>query len=171
MTTASFGGHHRAEKEFSMGVIMSFTRVSAVELERLATTTEWPDDFLDGLRVQDGGPSGYLDKAWAGLEYLLAQANIGIDLIETGRPLADDNYFAWHPDDVSATAKVLGRYPFDELALFFDAAAMDAAEVYPNIWVRDGESGLHYLRHHYDGLEHVFRYAAERGSGFLQHFG
>lgn len=154
-----------------MGVIMSFTRVSAVELERLAATAEWPDDFLDGLEIHDGGPSGYLDKAWAGLAYLLAQANIGVDLVDTGRPLADDNYFAWHPDDVSATAKVLSRIPFDELALFFDPAAMDAAGVYPNIWVRDGESGLHYLRHHYDGMEQVFRYAAERGSGFLQHFG
>lgn len=110
-----------------MGVIMSFTRVSAVELERLAATAEWPDDFLDGLEIHDGGPSGYLDKAWAGLAYLLAQANIGVDLVDTGRPLADDNYFAWHPDDVSATAKVLSRIPFDELALFFDPAAMDAA--------------------------------------------
>ncbi|MFD5176123.1 YfbM family protein [Nocardia sp. NPDC058379] len=154
-----------------MGLTMSFTRVSAEELARLATTTEWPDDFLDGLVVQDGGPSGYLDKAWAGLGYLLTQADLGIDLVDTGRPLAHENYFAWSPDDVSATAKVLSRFPFDEPALFYDPAAMDAAGVYPNIWVRDGESALHYLRHHYDGLEQVFRYAAARGSGFLQHFG
>ncbi|MEU5409787.1 YfbM family protein [Nocardia asteroides] len=154
-----------------MGVIMSFTRVSAAELDRLTAATEWPDDFLDELAAPAGDPSGYLDKAWAGLDHLLAQAQIAVDLCETGRPLASENYFAWSPDDVSATAKTLSRYPFDELALFFDPAAMDEAGVYPNIWVRDGDVGLHYLRHHYDGLTLVFRYAAERDSGFLQHFG
>ncbi|MGW5440017.1 YfbM family protein [Nocardia asteroides] len=154
-----------------MGLIMSFTRVSVGELARLAATPEWPDDFLDGVEVEDGGPSGYLDKAWAGLDYLLAQADIGVDLVGTGRPLAAENYFAWPPDEVSAAAAILSRTPFGELALFYDPAAMDTAGVYPNIWVRDGEGGLHYLRHHYVGLERVFRYAAERGSGFLQHLG
>ncbi|WP_278260546.1 YfbM family protein [Nocardia sp. AG03] len=154
-----------------MGVIMSFTRVSAVELERLTATPEWPDDFLDGVGWEDDGPDGYLDKAWAGLGFLMLQANLGVSLFDGGRPLPDENYFAWTPEDVAAASRVLSRFPFDELALFFDPVLMDGAGIYPNIWVRDGRDGLEYLRHHYVGLEQVFRYAAERGSGFLQHFG
>lgn len=154
-----------------MGVIMSFTRVSAVELERLSATTDWPDDFLDTMERHEDEPDGYLDKAWAGLEFLLLQANVGVSLFDSGRPLPEDNYFAWHPDDVAAAAKALARFPFDELAPSFHPEIMDGAGVYPAIWVRDGQDGLDYLRHHYIALEQVFRHAAERGSGLLQHFG
>lgn len=154
-----------------MGLIMSFTRVSAADLARISAVTEVLDDFLDELESPQGEPSGYLDKAWAGLEYLLAEARVGVDLFYTGRPLARDNYFAWSPDDVADASRRLNKFPFDELALFYDPVAMDAARLYPNIWIRDGDDGLRYLRHHYYGLVDVFAYAAERGSGFLQHFG
>ncbi|MFB7877514.1 DUF1877 family protein [Nocardia sp. NPDC056064] len=92
-------------------------------------------------------------------------------MFDNGRPLPDDNYFAWHPDDVAAAAKALTRFPFDELALFFDPVTMDGAGIYPAIWARDGQDALNYLRHHYVALEQVFRHAAEHGSGLLQHFG
>ncbi|MFC4124350.1 YfbM family protein [Nocardia rhizosphaerae] len=154
-----------------MGVIMSFTRVSAADLERVSAVTEVLDEFLAELETPKGEPSGYLDKAWAGLEYLLAEARTGVDLFYTGNPLARDTYFAWSPDDVADASQRLNKYPFDALVPFFDPAAMDAARIYPGIWVRDSGDGARYLRHHYDGLVEVFRYAAERGSGFIQHFG
>ncbi|MGW6426624.1 YfbM family protein [Nocardia sp. NPDC055053] len=154
-----------------MGVIMSFTRVSTADLERVMREKDWPDDFLADLETPDSEPSGYLDKAWAGLKYLMEQADSGVDLFFTGRPLDSENHFAWSPEDVSYTAGILRDTPFGKLAAHYDPARMDAADVYPRIWVRDGDSGLHYLGHHYAELVRVFDYAARRGSGFLQHFG
>ncbi|MFE6924248.1 YfbM family protein [Nocardia sp. NPDC057663] len=154
-----------------MGVTMSFTRVSAADLERLTAETEWPDDFLADLETPDSEPSGYLDKAWAGLKFLLEQAETGVDLFFTGRPLGSENHFAWSPDDVSHTAGILRDTPFDKLAAHYDPARMDEADVYPRIWVRDGEDGCNYLGYHYAGLVRVFQYAAQRRSGFVQYFG
>ncbi|MFE7740798.1 YfbM family protein [Nocardia sp. NPDC057455] len=150
-----------------MGVILSFTKVTGEQLGRLAAGSA---DELWALESADGDPSGYLDKSWDGLRYLFESAEVGIDLFYDG-DLLDDEYYGWPADLVRATAQRLKAAPFDRLAAHYDGAAMDAADIYPRIWSRDGEEGLHYLRYHYDALVAFFDNAARCGAAAVMHFG
>ncbi|MGS2808219.1 DUF1877 family protein [Nocardia sp. MW-W600-9] len=155
-----------------MGVVMSFTRVSAADLERLAEDREWAARYVEQMRTPDTEPTGYLDKSWAGLRYLFEAARTGVDLFFTGRPLDIEakGYSTWSPDDVSYTAELLRGLPFDELAAHYDPERMDTTLVYPHVWVRDGDDGLRELGFHYAQLVRVFDFADRRGSGFIQSF-
>jgi hypothetical protein len=49
----------------------------------------------------------------------------------------------------------------------FNQAALDAAEIYPEIWVRDGDDGLAYVLEYYTQLQSFYQAAAERGDAAL----
>ncbi|WP_410874424.1 YfbM family protein [Nocardia sp. A7] len=154
-----------------MGVIMSFTRVSAADLELAMMHKDCAAELVHGFTRPETDPDGYLDKSWAGLKYLLEAADTGIDLFFTATPLALDGYSGWNPEDVARTAELLSKTSFDKLAAHYDPVAMDAIGVYPQIWIRDGNDGLGYLRRYYAGLVEVFAHAARHRSGLLQSFG
>ncbi|MFF2086743.1 YfbM family protein [Nocardia sp. NPDC058176] len=153
-----------------MGVTMSFTRVSAADLELVMRHTDCAQEFLAEFEPPESDPSGYLDKSWAGLKYLLEAADTGIDLFFTGTPLPIGEYSGWTPDDVSHTAELLSGTPFDVLAAHYDPHGMDRAGVYPRIWLNESNGGLDYLDQGYAALVEVFEYAARHRSGLLQHF-
>ena len=44
---------------------------------------------------------------------------------------------------------------------------MDAAKVYPEIWVRDGAEGLDYILDNYQQLRTFYLDARERGEGAI----
>ncbi|MFD4442381.1 DUF1877 family protein [Nocardia sp. NPDC058519] len=150
---------------------MSFMRVSAADLEVTMRDADRAEEFLAEYVPPETDPSGYLDKSWAGLKYLLEAAETGIDLFFTGTPSAIDEYIGWTAEDVSYTAELLGKTPFRILAAHYDPNGMDAAGVYPQIWLRDGNVGLDYLGQYYAVLVEVFEHAARHRSGLLQHFG
>lgn len=153
-----------------MGVTMSFTSVSAADLELAMKHKDCAAELLHGFTRPETDPDGYLDKSWAGLKYLLEAADTGIDLFFTATPLPLDGYSGWDPDSVAHTAELLRKTSFDTLAAHYDPVAMDAMGVYPRIWVRDGNDGLAYLRSHYAHLVEVFAHAARHRSGLLQSF-
>ncbi|MFD3595376.1 DUF1877 family protein [Nocardia sp. NPDC058640] len=150
---------------------MSFTRVSAADLELAMKHKDCAEEFLADYTPPETDPNGYLDKSWAGLKYLLEAADTGIDLFFTATPLPIDGYSGWDPDDVAHTAELLGNTSFDNLAAHYDPVAMDTIGVYPPIWIRDGNDGLGYLRENYASLVEVFVHAAHHRSGLLQSFG
>ncbi|WP_067476078.1 YfbM family protein [Nocardia amamiensis] len=152
-----------------MGVILSFMKVTGEQLDRFTTAGVEEEELWD-LESADGDPSGYLDKSWDGLRYLLEAAEVELDLFFEGN-LLDDEHYGWPVDLVRATAQKLKATPFDRLAAYYDGTAMDNADVYPRIWSRDGDEGLNYLRYHYDVLVAFFDNAARSGAAAVMHFG
>lgn len=152
-----------------MGVVLSFIKVTGEQLDRLAKAGAETEELWD-LETADGDPSGYLDKSWDGLRYLLEAAEAEVDLFFDGS-LFGDEYYGWPADLVRVTAQRLKAKPFDLLAAHYDGTAMDDADVYPRIWSRDGDEGLDYLRYHYDVLVAFFDNAARSGAAAVMHFG
>ncbi|MGW5574947.1 YfbM family protein [Nocardia thailandica] len=156
-----------------MGVTMSFARIALDDLRRMLDDAAWGEEFLARFTPPEGDPDGDLDKAWGGLDFLLTAAEAGVDLCHAGIPLESGGgrYTAWRPKLVAATAERLGGLAFDELAGHYDPPAMEAAEVYPPIWARDGDDALPYLRAGYRDLVAIFAHAARSGYPLLQRCG
>ncbi|WP_435591274.1 YfbM family protein [Nocardia sp. bgisy118] len=155
-----------------MGVILSFTKVTSEQLSCLIVASPQAQEELSQLERTDGDPSGYLDKAWDGLRYLLEAAGTGVDLCDDSLPLdEDEEYYGWPAELVGRTAERLRATPFTALAAHYDPAAMDEANIYPRIWTRDGDAGLGYLQFHYATLAAFFADAAKSGSAAVMHFG
>ncbi|WP_067977414.1 DUF1877 family protein [Nocardia caishijiensis] len=150
---------------------MSFMRVSATELEAAMRHRDIMEEFLAAYEPPAGDPSGYLDKAWGGLNYLLEAARTGVDLFFTAVPLPVGEYNGWTAEQVSHTAELLTNTPFATLADHYDPAAMVAARVYPNMWGLPSNDGLGYLREYHRNLVAVFQHAAHHESALIQHFG
>ncbi|MEU9115769.1 DUF1877 family protein [Streptomyces sp. NPDC048483] len=116
-----------------MGMVISFTRVTPEELDRAEKDTEWAREFLrevDELRPDD--PDGYLDKAWAGLEFLLEEADEPLEFLMDGYPIDDKGtLFGWSVEDVQDMAKTLRALPWERLVTHDDPVRMDEEEVYP----------------------------------------
>ncbi|WP_067655409.1 YfbM family protein [Nocardia harenae] len=154
-----------------MGIIMSFARVRPEQVAELGFAGA--DDVGELLyAMRNPGPSGYLDKAWSGLDRLLRAAGSGIELTDAGDALADESYALWSADLVRDTDERLRALSFDALAAHYDPVAFDRAGIYPNIWLRaGGAEGRHYLNHHYSGLREFFRHAAKYRSAAVAHLG
>ncbi|MGW5455613.1 YfbM family protein [Nocardia sp. NPDC003979] len=154
-----------------MGAVMSFRRVSTAELEMAMRHKDIAEEFLAGYEPSADDPSGYLDKAWGGLNYLLEAAGTGVDLFFTPTPLPIGEYNGWTAEEVARTAETLSKTPFSKLAEHYNGVRMVEAQVYPNIWGDTRNDGLGYLREYYTKLVAVFQHAAEHDAGLLQHFG
>ncbi|CCF61245.1 YfbM family protein [Nocardia cyriacigeorgica] len=149
-----------------MGMIASFTRLSPAELTQLrqAATADDKFDYLSDL-PRAGEPSGYIDKSWAALQFLLLQACSDVDLLYRDDVLdSTDGLYAWSAERVASTARGLRETSFSTLAERFDPALMDGTGIYPSgMWSTDPDA-LDYLRHHYTNLVEFFRHAESTGS-------
>jgi uncharacterized protein DUF1877 len=153
-----------------MGVSVSFARISPADLDRGYDDPEWLMDHLMAVDTT-GEPDGYLDKAWAGLQFLLDAEGIDIDLRGgTYDFIGDDgDLVAWSEHSVEEAAKILRATPFDRLARHFDPAEMTRQDIYPGIWQRD--DALDYLRHAYRVLVEFFDAAAQARSAAVMQIG
>lgn len=139
-------------------------------IERLLEEEDEAED-LDALGIVD------VDKAWHGLHFLLlsiaeeaggdedaplARAVLG------GEPLSEEeDCRVLGPEEVRDIAEALAAIGEDQLRDAFDPAAMAAADIYPDIWVRDGEEALDYLLAHFPTLVEFYRATAAAGHGAL----
>lgn len=154
-----------------MGLTMSFTRVTPEELERAVHDQPWAMKLVEFLAELDDPdePTGYLDKSWDGLQYLLDRAGVGLRLQDGGVPINEDHTIAgWRVDDVRRTAELLRATPFEDLAGCFDPTAMTEHEVYPSYWDSDD---LEYLRGNYVRLVEFFEATAGAKSAAIMEFG
>ncbi len=165
-----------------MSTITEYARLSAKELAELkrllADDHEEAYEFVSELTAldfegDDGSPprATDTDKAWAGLQFLMSGLRPPVDMICGGKQLTDE---VWaydaprllDPGQVAAAADFLAQTPFDRLAERYDAAALNAAEVYPEGWDEEG-SELDYLASHYDSLTAFFAGAKDSGDSVL----
>jgi hypothetical protein len=155
-----------------VGTVMSLSRVTQEQLERAAADPSRVDDLLVALADAPDEVDGYLDKAWAGIQFLLDAADAGLDLEGAGdvRIGGDGDLVGWSDRDVAGVARLLQALPFERLAAGFEPARMVDEGVYPSmLWQRDGALG--YLRSHYETLVRFFTTAAATESAVVREFG
>ncbi|WP_433179794.1 YfbM family protein [Actinoallomurus sp. CA-150999] len=147
-----------------MSMVLSFTRVTSEELDRAIADPEWAEDYL----FDESLPSCYLDKAWAGIQFLLDAAEVDVDLYEDGH-LIDEGctLFGWDDDMVADTARALGATPFEALAGHYDPKKMTEEDVYPRVW---NDDSLDYLEYHHRALVEFFHTTAASGGAAIRSF-
>jgi hypothetical protein len=123
------------------------------------------------FRKKDGNVVN-LDKAWHGLHYLftgsptdtrgaLGQAILGGTNV--GKDLGYGPARVLSPEQVKKVARALSEVTAEGLTAKYDVHAMQRAEVYPSIWVREGQEGLRFLLNYLPALQAFYKRAAEAG--------
>ena len=160
-----------------MGMCAFFSPLPASSLDALRDDPDAADAFLNP-DDPDGEPAGSfdLDKAWHGLHYLFTGTAwdlappLGLAILG-GRVLGDedDDTVArlLEPAEVAQVAAALEALTPATLSARYDPADMDAKEIYPQIWSRDGDDGLDYLLHYFAPLKQGYAEAARRGDAML----
>jgi len=160
-----------------MGMATFFTPVGAEMLAQLREDPESVEEFLypdDG----EGEPEGSIDidKAWDGMHFLLTRIAADgrpalADAVLGGEPIGPELDFGparvLGPDQVKQIAQELSTVTPDMLAAAYDPAAMSAAEVYPDIWERDGQDALDYVTDFLPDLQAFYAEAAQRGDAVI----
>ncbi|MGD9645920.1 MAG: YfbM family protein [Pirellulales bacterium] len=173
-----------------MGIYCEVRALSAAEFERLA---EDPDALFEGefdadepealgaSAASDGEASPNrisLEKAWHGLHYLLtgtAAEGTGplAFLLAGGQNLGDESepirYFP--PGETSTIHRALSAVSDEELWSRFDPQAMEAADVYPNIWDEEEEELQEEFLMYFGQLKSLVAAAAASGNGLLVSIG
>jgi Domain of unknown function (DUF1877) len=156
-----------------MSMVMEYVRLRSDELDELRRlVVEDPDEaaeYAGSLRLGDedeevSSRGMDTDKAWAGLQYLLAKLGLPVDVIGGGEPLTDDEWGHGPPrllsaEKVAEAARFLDATPFSMLAEGYDQTEMMSTDVYPGIW-ETTPWALSYLEDYYAALVALFRAAA-----------
>lgn len=135
-----------------MGMRFTLVMVSPEEISELARD----EDRLMNLIEDPQPPSGLnIDKAWHGIHYLLtgttstSKGPYGA-VILGGQDVGPD--LGYGPprfltiSEVAEVSKALNDLPADQLRRRYDPKAMDAADVYPHVWKREGLEGFDWLQ-------------------------
>ncbi|GAA4622087.1 YfbM family protein [Actinoallomurus vinaceus] len=147
-----------------MSMVLSFTRVTPEELDRAIADPEWAEGYLCDPDL----PFCDLDKAWAGIQFLLDAAEVNVDLYDDGLPIdADCTLLGWDGGMVADAARALSATPFEELAGHYDPRKMTEAQIYPWVWREDVPD---YLRHFHRELVAFFQAAAASGDAAIRSF-
>lgn len=166
-----------------MGMVLCLRTISGSTLKELLADPESVLDLLDEEGVEDDGnvsdegTSIDLDKAWQAIHYLLTgTAEAGqwpSSFLLVGGTLVGDVEVGYGPArgltarETSEVASLLSKTPSALLASRFDGKKMDSAEIYPQIWTRDGKDGLDYIVEYYAQLQSFVADAARKGMGLL----
>jgi Domain of unknown function (DUF1877) len=154
-----------------MGMITEYVRLRSHELTELRRLlVENPKDaygYAGDLRMGDldeevSSRGMDTDKAWAGLQYLMAKVGWPVDVIDGGEPMTDGEWDhdlrLLAVDEVAEAARFFAATSFASLAGHYDPDEMISADVYPAIW--DQDWALSYLEEYYAQLVALFGAAA-----------
>lgn len=156
-----------------MGLYGTYARVDTFELEWLRSDRDEAYRRLDRHADHPADLVFHLDKAWHAVFFLLDQARAPMAAIAGEEPLwepkNDDEYAPTviPPHDVATAAAFLASMTPDRLAIYFDPAALAAADIYPPIWDRTDEDTRSWVLAHYAGLPEFFARAAHHGGALL----
>ncbi|HEY3757312.1 MAG TPA: YfbM family protein [Opitutaceae bacterium] len=123
-----------------------------------------------------GKNSLYIDKDWQAIHYLFTQhaepvAGALSSSIFEGEGIGDDLGYGparlLTPTEVKQIAAALARVTKAKVMARYDAAKMDAANIYPEIWVRDGKEARDEVISTYGQFVSFYRHAAETGDFVL----
>lgn len=166
-----------------MGMYLVLKTASDSTIQRLLADPESIEPFLFPEEPDaDDSPSEEgievdLDKAWHAIHYLLCGVadegtGTGAFLLSGGTPIGDVDVGygparAMTAAQVATAASFLEALPPETLMQRYDAAKLDAADIYPNIWKRDGEDAKTYVRDSYDTLRQYMATAARKRMGMV----
>lgn len=104
-----------------------------------------------------------LDKAWQGIHYCLNgtefHAEPPMDFLTVGGKTAGDEDVGYGPARliesgmVQAIHERLKTITTAELRKHYDPVEMEKLDIYPNIWVRDGDEGFDYIAEYFVKLK------------------
>jgi hypothetical protein len=148
-----------------MSVVTYYRRPAPADLDELRHLLD--SDVVAALERVDGLPGGHVDRAWAGLHFLLLDLDPPVDVINGGELLPGAHPVRLLPaQDVAAAAAFLAATPFSALATGYDRALLESIGVYPeDLWEADW--ALSYLEDNYERLTTLFHDAAAAGAPLL----
>lgn len=148
---------------------VTFTKLTSADLAQLLDDPEKVSDILWRPPAGDG-PSGSVDKAIDGIQFLLSAAGVPISLAPEqmpGEPIPTQDgeiHFGLSADEVASIAQHLEATPFDTLAPHFSPERMNQQGVQPTPWEADDRD---YLEENYQILLFFFADASKTGSAAL----
>jgi hypothetical protein len=150
-----------------MSVVTYYSRPASTELDELRRLLD--SDVMAALEHLGRLPGGHVDKAWAGLHFLLLDLDPPIDVINGGEQLPGGYPVRLLPaGDVATAAEFLAATPFTALAAGYDRALLESIGVYPeDLWEADW--ALSYLEDNYKRLIAVFQEAAAAADPLIIH--
>ncbi len=123
----------------------------------------------------------YLDKSWHGIHYLLSRTDWEGELPEafllSGGTAVGDIDVGYGPARAFTSAETteihacLSVVPGDTLRSRFDAEAMAALKIYPDIWEEEQEEALDYILDYYDTLRAFLAEAHRSECGMVVYIG
>ncbi|MEQ8787302.1 MAG: YfbM family protein [Pirellulaceae bacterium] len=154
-------------------MIGNFLQVTPEQLQKLIAYPETIDDLL----YPEGDDSSIdIDKAWHGIHFMLTGEKYDgtpphSDVIFATSTVGDDVGYGparyLTAPEVVAVADALRELPRDDFAKRYDAAALAANDIYPQVW--NGDEDLDYLLSWYDTLRAYYLDAASKGNAMLQY--
>lgn len=152
-----------------MGLTVSFTKLTSAELAGVMDDPEQVRGILWRPSTGDE-PSGSVDKAIDGIQFLLSAAGVPIDLAPAqmpGEPIPTQDgeiYFGLSADYVATIAAQLAATRFETLAPHFNPEQMNQEGVHPTPWAVED---LDYLEENYQILVSFFADASKAGGAAL----
>lgn len=115
-------------------------------------------EFIEGENVSDD-----LDKSWQGIHYCLNgteyDAEPPMDFITMGGMTAGDVDVGYGPARLFDSRMVreiherISGITGEQLHSRYDPEAMEKMDIYPNIWVSEGEEGFEYIEDYFENLK------------------
>jgi hypothetical protein len=159
-----------------MSMIGNFVAIDGATLSRLLGN---PDEVVGFLYPEDGdGPSDALDvdKAWHAIHFTLngsqweGRGVLGMAVLG-GTEIGEDAGYGparyLVQSQVKEVADALSDVSKEGFIERFNPQAMDEHEIYPQIWLRDGDFGRSYALGHFVNLVKFYREAADRDDAML----
>jgi hypothetical protein len=162
-----------------MSMIANYRHIAPEQLDYLLAH---PDEIGDFLYEETGdNPSRNreidIDKAWHSIHFMLTGDPWGgapplANAVLGGTALGDEDV-GYGParyltsDEVNEVAGALSAIPPTDLARRYKPDALTRADIYPNIWQREGQGALDYLLEYYDQLVGFFQEASGLGHAML----
>lgn len=158
-----------------MGMVGCFAAVSANELERFQMD---PDSLTSYLFPDEGDPPAVIDvdKAWHAIHFLLTgsaedDGTVASLAVLGGTEIGEDLEYGpvrfLTSAEVQAVAEEIEQLNPEELTQRYRPDVMDEIAIYPQIWTRDGDEGLDYIREWYQEMRKFYLDARDREAAVL----
>jgi hypothetical protein len=152
----------------------------ALEQTRLDELRENPENIASFLHEEHATDIIDVDKAWHGIHFVLTGTQYGgeqplANVVFGAEPISEEEVgyspaLGTSSDHVKSIAEALGQLTENDFRARFDAAALEAADIYPQIW-DEGDEALDYLASYFVELKAFYASAAQDGKAVITFIG
>ena len=162
-----------------MGMIFHILRASEEQLQAYLADSATLEARIYGAEDDPEAAPVDLDKSWDGILFLLTGHGISnadgpllrvlfsSQLIDDEQDLGCGPAHYLMPDEVAELNGQIAGISVDDLKQRYDPDEMDRQEVYPMVWIEEGEEAFEYLVPYYSELQGIFSQAAARGEAII----